>query len=665
MIIEIGHYALVLALATAIILSVVPAIGARRGDQAMMDVAPVGSVLLFALVAFSFAALTYAHVGSDFSVANVWENSHSLVPLIFKFSGVWGNHEGSMMLWLLILALFSALVAVFGRNLPDTLKANVLSVQAWISVAFILFILLTSNPFIRLDPAPAEGKDLNPVLQDVGLAIHPPLLYLGYVGFSVCFSFAVAALLEGRIDAAWARWVRPWTLAAWTFLTLGIAMGSYWAYYELGWGGWWFWDPVENASFMPWLAGTALLHSALVMEKRDALKIWTVLLAILTFSLSLLGTFLVRSGVLTSVHAFASDPSRGVFILGILLIFIGGALSLFAFRAPRLAAGGLFAPISREGALVLNNLILTVACGTVLTGTLYPLALETLTGDKISVGPPFFNMTFGLLMTPILIAVPFGPLLAWKRGDLLGVLQRLYVAAGLALIAGLVLFYVRHGGPVLAVLGLAAGFFLVFGALTDLWYRAGMGKVKVDVAWRRLSGLPRSAFGTALAHAGLGITVLGIVAVTTFQAENITEMKPGGTADIGGYTVRFNGMQPGVGPNYTEDRARFTVSRGGAAVAEVSSAKRVFTASRTGTTESGILTLFPNQLYVSLGDLTKDGGIAVRLWWKPFILCIWGGAVIMALGGVVSLSDRRLRVGAPSRKQKAAKPAAPVMEAAE
>ncbi|MDL2402351.1 heme lyase CcmF/NrfE family subunit [Rhizobium mayense] len=662
MIIELGHYALVLALATAIIVSIIPVIGARRGDVSMMDIAPVGAVVMFALVAFSFGVLTYAYVASDFSVLNVWENSHSLMPLIFKISGVWGNHEGSMMLWLLILALFSAMVALFGRNLPDTLRSNVLAVQSWISSAFLLFILLTSNPFLRLDPAPAEGKDLNPVLQDIGLAIHPPLLYLGYVGFSVCFSFAIAALLEGRIDAAWARWVRPWTLAAWTFLTLGIAMGSYWAYYELGWGGWWFWDPVENASFMPWLAGTALLHSALVMEKRDALKIWTVLLAILTFSLSLLGTFLVRSGVLTSVHSFASDPTRGIFILCILFVFIGGALALFAFRAPRLAAGGLFAPISREGSLVLNNLILTVACGTVLTGTLYPLALETLTGDKISVGPPFFNMTFGLLMTPILIAVPFGPLLAWKRGDLLGVLQRLYVAAGLALIAGLTFFYVRHGGPVLAVFGLAAGFFLVFGAVADLWYRAGIGKVAGNVAWRRLIGLPRSAFGTALAHAGLGITVLGIVAVSTFQTENITEMKPGGTADIGGYTLRFEGIQPGVGPNYTEDRARFTVSRGGTVVASVSSSKRLFTASRTATTEAGILTLGLSQLYVSLGDPTNDGGMVVRIWWKPFIICIWGGAIVMALGGFVSLSDRRLRVGAPSRK---AKPARPILEPAE
>ncbi|AJD40566.1 cytochrome-c-type biogenesis protein CcmF 2 (plasmid) [Rhizobium gallicum bv. gallicum R602sp] len=662
MIIEIGHYALVLALAAAIVVSLVPAIGARRLDQAMMDVAPLGSLVLFALVTFSFCVLTYAHVVSDFTVRNVWENSHSLVPLIYKYSGVWGNHEGSMMLWLLILALFSALVALFGRNLPDRLKANVLSVQAWISAAFILFILLTSNPFVRLDPAPAEGRDLNPVLQDIGLAIHPPLLYLGYVGFSVCFSFAVAALIEGRIDAAWARWVRPWTLAAWTFLTLGIAMGSYWAYYELGWGGWWFWDPVENASFMPWLAGTALLHSALVMEKREALKIWTVLLAILTFSLSLLGTFLVRSGVLTSVHAFASDPSRGVFILCILMLFIGGALSLFAFRAPRLSAGGLFAPVSREGALVLNNLILTVACGTVLTGTLYPLLLETLTGDKISVGAPFFNMTFGLLMAPLLVAVPFGPLLAWKRGDLLGVLQRLYVVAGVAFAAAIAVFYIEHGGPVLSVLGLAAGLFLVAGAAADLWYRAGIGKVKAHVAWKRLTGLPRSAFGTALAHAGLGVSVIGIVAVSAFSTEHVLEMKPGETTEAGGYTLSFDGLKPAKGPNYSEERGHFTVRRGGAVVADTWSAKRLYAARQMPTTEAGILTFGASQLYVSLGDPTKDGGIVVRIWWKPFILLIWGGTLLMAVGGFVSLSDRRLRVGAPRRK---ARPLKPVMEATE
>ncbi|ANL49141.1 cytochrome-c-type biogenesis protein CcmF/CycK 2 (plasmid) [Rhizobium phaseoli] len=664
MIIEIGHYALVLALATALIVSIVPVIGARRHDRAMMDVATSGSLAMFALVAFAFAVLTHAHVVSDFSVENVWENSHSLVPLIYKYSGVWGNHEGSMMLWLLILTLFSALVAVFGRNLPETLKANVLAVQAWISLAFTLFILLTSNPFLRLDPAPAEGRDLNPVLQDVGLAIHPPLLYLGYVGFSVCFSFAVAALLEGRIDAAWARWVRPWTLAAWTCLTLGIAMGSYWAYYELGWGGWWFWDPVENASFMPWLAGTALLHSALVMEKREALKIWTVLLAILTFSLSLMGTFLVRSGVLTSVHAFASDPSRGVFILCILLIFIGGALSLFALRAPKLAAGGLFAPISREGALVLNNLILTVACGTVLTGTLYPLLLETLIGDKISVGPPFFNLTFGLLMAPLLVIVPFGPLLAWKRGDLLGALQRLYLVAALAFAAAVIVFYLEHGGPVLSVLGLAAGLFLILGAIADLWYRAGIGKLAGSIAWRRLTGLPRSAFGTALAHAGLGVSVLGIVAVTTFQSEHVVAMKPGEIIEAGGYSLAFDGMRPGRGQNYSEERGHFTIRRAGVVVADTWSAKRLYTTRQMPTTEAGILTFGLSQLYVSLGDATTDGGIVVRIWWKPFILCIWGGALIMAAGGCVSLSDRRLRVGAPRRKAKA-KSAAPALEPAE
>ncbi len=662
MIIELGHYALVLALATAIVVSVLPVIGAKRGDTALMGVATTGTLAMFGLVVLSFGALSYAYMVSDFSVQNVWQNSHSLLPDVYRFSAVWGNHEGSMMLWLLILSFFSAMVAFFGANLPQRLKANVLAVQAWIATAFTLFILLTSNPFIRLAPAPAEGKDLNPVLQDVGLAIHPPLLYLGYVGFSVCFSFAIAALIDGRIDAAWARWVRPWTLAAWTFLTAGIAMGSYWAYYELGWGGWWFWDPVENASFMPWLAGTALLHSALVMEKREALKIWTVLLAILAFSLSLLGTFLVRSGVLTSVHAFATDPSRGIFILGILTVFIGGAFTLFALRAPALKSGGLFAPISREGALVLNNLILTVSAATVLVGTLYPLLLETLTGDKISVGAPFFNLTFGLLMAPLLVAMPFGPMLAWKRGDLLGAFQRLYVAAGLALVAAVILFYIQHGGPVLAVFGLAAGFFIVFGALADLWYRAGFNKVSASVAFRRLAGLPRSAFGTALAHLGFGVTVLGIVAVTTFETETVSEMKPGMTVEAGGYTVTFDRMMAAKGPNFTEDRAHFTLGKGGVAMGEVWSSKRLYTARRMPTTEAGIRSFGTSQLYVSLGDPMADGGIVVRVWWKPFILCIWIGALIMMVGGFVSLSDRRLRVGAPTRRTKPVKVA---LEAAE
>jgi len=661
MIIELGHYALILALATVIIQAVLPLIGTIRNDRALMAVAPAAAFAGFLLVLFSFSVLTFAYVVSDFSVANVWENSHSLKPMIYKISGVWGNHEGSMLLWLLILVFFSALVASFGANLPERLRANVLAVQGLISTAFALFILLTSNPFIRLSPAPAEGQDLNPVLQDIGLAIHPPLLYLGYVGFSVCFSFAIAALIDGRIDAAWARWVRPWALTAWSFLTAGIAMGSYWAYYELGWGGWWFWDPVENASFIPWLAGTALLHSALVMEKREALKIWTVLLAILTFSMSLLGTFLVRSGVLTSVHAFATDPTRGVFILAILVFFIGGALSLFAFRAATLKAGGLFAPISREGSLVLNNLILTTAAATVLTGTLYPLVLEALTGEKISVGPPFFNLTFGLLMLPLLLAVPFGPLLAWKRGDILAAGQRLFAAAATGLVVAAAVMYAHSGGPVLAYFGIAIGFYMIAGAVTDLWLRAGIGKVAGNVAFRRFVGLPGSAFGTALAHIGVGVTVIGIVAVTAFETEHVVEMKPGMQVEAGGFTLTFDGMRRGQGPNYSEESGHFTVARGGTVVTDIWSSKRFYTARRMPTTEAGIRTFWFSQLYVSLGDAMADGGIVVRVWWKPMILCIWIGTLIMMAGGAVSLFDRRLRVGAPQKARKVK----PALEAAE
>ena len=417
MIIEIGHFAVLLALAVALVQMVLPLWGARTGDARLMQVAEPAALAQLGLLAVAFAALTHAYVTSDFSVENVWANSHSLKPMLYKVSGVWGNHEGSMLLWVLILAVFGAAVALFGGNLPATLRANVLSVQAGIAVAFLLFVAFASNPFTRI-PLQPEGRGLNPILQDPALSFHPPFLYAGYVGLSMAFSFAIAALIEGRTDAAWARWVRPWTLAAWMCLTVGIAMGSWWAYYELGWGGWWFWDPVENASFMPWLAATALLHSALVMEKREALKVWTMLLAILAFSLSLMGTFLVRSGVLTSVHAFAVDPQRGIFILTIMVVFIGGALTLFASRAPVLKQGGLFAPLSREGSLVLNNILLTTATATVLVGTLYPLALESVTGSRISVGPPYFNMTFAPLMVPLLLALPFGPSLAWKRGDL-------------------------------------------------------------------------------------------------------------------------------------------------------------------------------------------------------------------------------------------------------
>lgn len=647
MIVELGHYALILALALTLVGVTLPLYGALAGDRRLMGIAPSVSIATFLFVALAFAALTHAYLVSDFSVLNVVENSHSAKPLLFKISGVWGNHEGSMLLWVLILALFGALVAVFGTNLPLRLKALVLAVQSAIGTAFLAFILATSNPFLRLSPAPSEGNDLNPVLQDIGLAIHPPLLYLGYVGCSIAFSFAIAALIDGRIDAAWARWVRPWTLAAWIFLTLGIAMGSYWAYYELGWGGWWFWDPVENASFMPWLAVTALLHSALVMEKRDALKIWTVLLAILAFSLSLLGTFLVRSGVLTSVHAFASDPTRGVFILLILAFFVGGGLTFFAVRAGTLTPGGLFAPISREGALVLNNLLLTAAAATVLTGTLYPLALEALTGEKISVGAPFFTMTFGPLMVPLLIAVPFGPLLAWKRGDLYAACQRLafaLLAVFMIMVIGLALSGTARA---LSLFGIALAAWLIVGALSDVAFRIKFARVPLAESARRARHLPRSAFGVMLAHAGLGITVLGIVASSTWNAELIKSMKPGQTVEIAGRAVTMDGFLPISGGTYTGTAVRFTVRSGGAAIATLKPEKRFYSVQATPTTETALATFGFSQLYVALGDIGSDGTTVVRLYFKSLVTLIWLGAVVMALGGALSLSDRRLRVGAP------------------
>jgi cytochrome c-type biogenesis protein CcmF len=646
---ELGQFALTLALAVTLVQFIVPLVGLRVRDPRLVATAPAAACAGFGCIAVAFLALVAAHVTSDFSVRTVWENSHSAKPLLYKITGVWGNHEGSMLLWVFVLGLFSALVAVFGRMLPPSLLARVLAVQGSIAAAFLVFILLTSNPFARLDPAPLEGRDLNPVLQDIGLAIHPPLLYLGYVGFSVVFSFAIAALIEGRIDPAWARWVRPWTLGAWMFLTAGIAMGSYWAYYELGWGGWWFWDPVENASFMPWLAGTALLHSAVVMEKRDALKVWTVLLAILAFSLSLLGTFLVRSGVLTSVHSFAADPMRGVFILVILTLFIGGGLTLFAWRAPELKQGGLFAPISREGALVFNNIFLVAALATVLVGTLYPLALEALTGTKISIGAPFYRLTFAPLMAPLLLAVPFGPLLAWKRGDLPGVAQRLGVAMAASLAAVLFTLAVTGASGVLAPLGLGLGAWLICGSITDLAERGRLFQADFRTSLARIAGLPRSSFGTMIAHAGLGVTVIGIVSASAYQSETIAALKPGQSVDVAGYTLLFQGDEAGQGPNYREHRARFAVSRPGRAPFVMSPAKRFYPARETTTTEAAIRTIGFSQLYLSLGDSGADGGIAVRASYKPLVTLIWLGALVMAFGGLLSLSDRRLRIGAPAR----------------
>ncbi len=647
MIAEFGHYALVLALALALVQASVPMIGARKDDPVLMAVAGPTAVGQFCFVAMAFAALMTCYVRSDFSVVNVFENSHSAKPLVYKLSGLWGNHEGSMLLWVLILSVFGALVALFGSNLPARLKANALAVQSLIAVAFILFILVTSNPFLRIAEAPLEGRDLNPILQDPGLAIHPPLLYLGYVGLSISFSFAIAALIDGRIDAAWARWIRPWTLLAWMFLTLGIAMGSYWAYYTLGWGGWWFWDPVENASFLPWLATTALLHSALVMEKRDALKVWTILLAILAFSLSLIGTFLVRSGVLTSVHAFATDPTRGVFILAILVLFIGGSLTLFALRAPLLKQGGLFAPISREGALVLNNLFLVSACATVFIGTLYPLALEALTGEKISVGAPFFNATFAPLFVPLLIAVPFGPLLAWKRGDLLGAAQRLVGAAGIAVITVAVVFAMEGGGPILVPFAIGLAFYVMAGALTDIVERTGLLKVPLATAFARAKGLPRSAWGAAFAHFGLGITLLGVIGETQWSLERIAELKPGQTISVRRYELQFDGVTTRQGPNYRDLVAHFTVRRHGDLIGVMEPSKRSFPSRGTATSQTALMTRGVSQLYLSLGDPNADGSLAVRLYYKPLVLLIWLGAVVMVVGGALSLSDRRLRVGAP------------------
>jgi cytochrome c-type biogenesis protein CcmF len=659
MIAEFGHYALVLALALALVEASVPMVGARKNDPVLMASAGPAALAQFCFVATAFAALTICYVRSDFSVLNVFENSHSAKPLVYKLSGLWGNHEGSMLLWVLILSLFGALVALFGGNLPARLKATVLAVQASIAVAFILFILVTSNPFLRIPDPPFEGRDLNPILQDPGLAIHPPLLYLGYVGLSIAFSFAIAALIDGRIDAAWARWVRPWTLLAWMFLTLGIAMGSYWAYYTLGWGGWWFWDPVENASLMPWLAATALLHSALVMEKRDALKVWTILLAILAFSLSLIGTFLVRSGVLTSVHAFATDPTRGVFILAILVLFIGGSLALFALRAPMLKQGGLFAPVSREGALVLNNLFLVSACATVFIGTLYPLALEALTGEKISVGAPFFNATFAPLFVPLLIAVPFGPLLAWKRGDVLGVAQRLVGAAAIGVITVAVVFAMEGGGPILVPFAVGLALYVIAGALMEIVERTGLLKVPAATAFARARGLPRSTWGAAFAHAGLGITLLGVIGETQWSLERIAELKPGQSISIRRYDLHFDGVTTRQGPNYRDLAAHFTVRRHGDLIGVMEPAKRSFPSRGTAVTQSALMTRGVSQLYLSLGDPNPDGSLAVRLYYKALVLLIWLGAVVMVIGGALSLSDRRLRVGAPkpARSKAALSPA--------
>ncbi|WP_341913574.1 heme lyase CcmF/NrfE family subunit [Ferrovibrio terrae] len=658
MIPELGHIALILALCFALVQGVLPLAGAARGIPGWIALAPQAAMGQVLLVAFAFGCMTYAYVTSDFSVLNVAENSHTLKPMLYKVSGVWGNHEGSLLLWILILTIFGAAVALFGRNLPATLKARVLAIQGLIGVGFLSFILFTSNPFARLLPAPLEGRGLNPLLQDPGLAFHPPFLYLGYVGFSVAFSFAVAALIEGRVDPAWARWVRPWTLAAWCFLTIGIAMGSWWAYYELGWGGWWFWDPVENASFMPWLAGTALLHSAVVVEKRDTLKSWTVLLAILTFSLSLLGTFLVRSGVINSVHAFATDPTRGVFILLFLAVVVGGSLALYAFRAPALQGVGVFAPLSREGALILNNLLLAVACAAVLLGTLYPLALDAINGTKVSVGPQYFNAVFVPLMAPLIAAVAIGPLLAWKRGDLAAALRRLLPAAVAVILALAIGLWLHNERGFMALLGLGLAAWLGLGALCELALRIKLFAAPLADSLQRARFLPRAAWGMTVAHLGVALLVLGITVSETWQVEVQQVMKPGEIVQVGPVQYRFHGVMPIKGPNYTALQGRFEVIEGGAVVREMRPAQRRYQQPPMETTEAAIRPSAWADLYAVVGEGDAERGWAVRLYWKPLVSWIWLGALVMAFGGFLSLSDRRLRVGAPAARRTAAAAAA-------
>lgn len=656
---ELGQFGLVLALVVAILQGTIPLVGAARGNLPQMRFASSAGLVQFLAVTLSFVALTIGYVGSDFTIINVAGNSHSLKPMLYKISGVWGNHEGSLLLWAWILSMFGFAVALFGRQLPSSLKARVLAIQGLIGVGFLLFILFTSNPFERLDPAPFEGQGLNPLLQDPGLAFHPPFLYLGYVGLSVTFSFAIAALIEGKVDPAWARWVRPWTLAAWGFLTLGIALGSWWAYYELGWGGWWFWDPVENASFMPWLIATALLHSAIVVEKRDALKNWTILLAIIAFSFSLLGTFIVRSGVLNSVHAFATDPARGVFVLAFLIVVVGGSLSLYAVRAPQMKTGGLFAPISREGALVLNNLLLSTAAATVLLGTLYPLFLDAFSGEKVSVGPPFFNATFLPLAMPLVLALAFGPFLAWKRADLKGVLSRLKFAAVFVLVILGVTWWLVDDGPILAFVGMALFAWLLAAVAIEFASRIKLFQTDIAESWRRFKNLPRSVYGMTLAHLGVAMVILGITASEAWQSERLDVMMPGETVVVGGYDFTFEGAETAKGPNYDILRGTFQVSRHGKSVITLQPEQRVYQSPPMETTEAAIWPMLSADLYVVIGEEDGKGGHATRIYHKPFISWIWGGAIVMFIGGLFSLSDRRFRIGAANKRRQKNSPVKP------
>ncbi|WP_370232794.1 heme lyase CcmF/NrfE family subunit [Salipiger bermudensis] len=650
MIVELGHYALILAFALSLLQTVVPLVGAQRGWADWMAAANPLATAQFVLIALSFAALTYAFVTSDFSVVLVVDNSHTLKPLLYKISGVWGTHEGSLLLWVLILALFGACAAWFGGNLPATLQARVLAVQGSIGAAFMAFTIFTSNPFLRAACPPFDGSDLNPLLQDPGLAFHPPFLYLGYVGLSMAFSFAVAALIEGKVDAAWGRWVRPWTLAAWIFLTIGIALGSWWAYYELGWGGFWFWDPVENASFMPWLLAAALLHSAIVVEKREALKSWTILLAILAFGFSLMGTFIVRSGLLTSVHAFATDPERGVFILGILVTFTGGALTLFAARAGAMQAKGVFGIVSRESALVANNILLAVACFVVFVGTLWPLVAEMLFGRKLSVGAPFFNMAFTPFMVMLGLLLPIGAMLSWKRAKVGRVLRQLAPALGLAIAVAGLFWTIQTGRSLLGPVGLFLGTWLVAGAITDLLSRIGKSR-----DYTRLLRLPRADWGKAVAHSGLGICMAGIAGLMAWQQEDIRVAELNQPFELGGYEFELLGVERVRGPNYFSTMGEVAVRQDGAEIAHLYPEKRDYPVAKMPTTEAAIDYRFLRDIYVVIGDPQTGGGWTMRVYIKPLANWIWAGCILMAIGGILSLTDRRFRVAAGARKAAPAK----------
>lgn len=644
MIPEIGHFALIIALCLALVQTIVPIIGAQTNTSQWIAVAKPAARGQFLFLVISYICLTYSFIKNDFSVLYVANNANTALPLQYKISAVWGAHEGSLLLWVLMLGIWTFAVTIFSRSLPNEMVARVIGVMGFVSVGFLLFTLLTSNPFERIFPIPLEGRDLNPLLQDPGLVIHPPMLYMGYVGFSVAFAFAIAALLGGKLDSAWARWSRPWATFAWVFLTIGITLGSWWAYHELGWGGWWFWDPVENASFMPWLVGTALIHSLAVTEKRSSFKNWTVLLAILAFSLSLLGTFLVRSGVLVSVHAFATDPARGVYILLFLAIVIGGSLILYALRAPKIKSIGQFDLVSRETALLLNNVLLLVAMFTILVGTLYPLFLDALNAGKISVGPPYFNAVFVPLMLPLVFIIGVGPFLRWKKATLVETLKKLAKIIAMGLIIGIALpFIVAGKTSILVVLGISLGGWSICAALYYLFKNVFRNDAKLS-SLQRFKKIPRATYGMVVAHIGIGIFVFGVTFVSAFQQEKEVPMRIGEKVEMAGYEFGFNGVKSVQGPNYLSKQASVNVYKNDKLVATLLPEKRTYLVQQSPMTEAGIDTGILRDVYVALGEQIDNEAWGMRLYYKPFIQWIWMGAVLMALGGLLAALDRRYRL---------------------